>query len=503
MRFPEFFKSLTGFFPFPYQERLADQLLQGKPVILRVPTGAGKTWAMVAPFLYSMATGRRLADRLLYALPRRSLASSLFATTQQQMRGVLERVVTTGKDRDYTSAATFCSLQIGGQKDDPFFESDLVFTTIDQLLSSYILLPVSLPNRLGNMNAGSLPGSLVVFDEIHLLDPSVALGTAIEMLHRLKGLCQFVLMTATMSDEAIAWLAEKLGAFVLPISDDEVRALPSQQNKRRAWAWNPEPISAIAIRPHHYGGRTIVLANSVKRAQNLFLDLADIFKNETNPPKLILLHSRFYPEHRKDIEKELPKYFGPKGTCTNVILVTTQVIEAGIDISADHLHTELTPMNALIQRAGRTARYESRNTGMVTVYELNGLGPYVEEKTLIDDTRRVLQELSTASENINFTQEQRWVEKVHKGVEGARLRRYANLISQRSAVHEAMDQGHRGKLSQLVRDIDSILRTPRTKTRKLVNRSADAQQSFLFERGRDPPFQSRLGLGCSLRPLSA
>lgn len=32
----------------------------------------------------------------------------------------------------------------GGQKDDPFFESDVVFTTIDQLLSSYLLMPLSL-----------------------------------------------------------------------------------------------------------------------------------------------------------------------------------------------------------------------------------------------------------------------------------------------------------------------------------------------------------------------
>ena len=47
-----------------------------------------------------------------------------------------------------------------------FFRSDLIFTTIDQLLSSYVFLPVSLPDRVGNINAGALIGSLVVFDEI-------------------------------------------------------------------------------------------------------------------------------------------------------------------------------------------------------------------------------------------------------------------------------------------------------------------------------------------------
>ena len=93
-----------------------------------------------------------------------------------------------------------------------FFRSDLVFTTIDQLLSSYVFLPVSLPDRVGNINAGAFIGSLVVFDEIHLLDSSIALGTVIEMLDRLRGICQFVLMTATTSDKAISWLADRLGA---------------------------------------------------------------------------------------------------------------------------------------------------------------------------------------------------------------------------------------------------------------------------------------------------
>ena len=50
MSYREFFKSLTDFYPHPYQERVAEHLQGGQSVILRVPTGAGKTWAAVAPF---------------------------------------------------------------------------------------------------------------------------------------------------------------------------------------------------------------------------------------------------------------------------------------------------------------------------------------------------------------------------------------------------------------------------------------------------------------------
>lgn len=48
---------LTGFAPYPYQERAAEELRSGQSLILRVPRGAGKTWAAVAPFLYSIEVG--------------------------------------------------------------------------------------------------------------------------------------------------------------------------------------------------------------------------------------------------------------------------------------------------------------------------------------------------------------------------------------------------------------------------------------------------------------
>ena len=84
MSYREFFKTLTGFYPYAYQERVEERLRAGDSVILRVPTGAGKTWAAVAPFVHSLGAGHRQADRLLYALPLRSLASSLHATVYEK-----------------------------------------------------------------------------------------------------------------------------------------------------------------------------------------------------------------------------------------------------------------------------------------------------------------------------------------------------------------------------------------------------------------------------------
>jgi CRISPR-associated endonuclease/helicase Cas3 len=56
MTVENFYKSITGFVPYQYQLKVADLLLSGKNVILTVPTGAGKTWASVMPFLYAQQT---------------------------------------------------------------------------------------------------------------------------------------------------------------------------------------------------------------------------------------------------------------------------------------------------------------------------------------------------------------------------------------------------------------------------------------------------------------
>ncbi len=425
-------------------------------MILRVPTGAGKTWAAVAPFLYPLADGRRIADRLLYALPLRSLASSLHSTVYEKVENVFGQVSALGNNRQYSEGPLCCSLQIGGQKNDVFFQSDVVFTTIDQLLSGYVFLPVSLPDRVGNINAGALVGSLVVFDEIHLLDSAIALGTVIEMLDRLRGICQFVLMTATSSDKAISWLANRLGAAAVSVTDGEIRALPSQRTKQRTWRWSSEQVDASTVATQHTGGRTIVLLNSVRKAQDIFLALERHYDGQPEKPLLLLLHSRFYPEDRKRVEDQLLQCFGSAALQTNVILVTTQVIEAGMDISADQMHSELAPMNALVQRAGRTARYEHRSIGSVTVYEISGLGPYKEDKSLVDATRGVLQSLPPEGQVIDFVDEREWVEIVHADAELRELKQYDNLQFRRDAVHKAMDQGDRGRLNGLVRDIDSV-----------------------------------------------
>ena len=189
---------------------------------------------------------------------------------------------------------------MGGQQDDPFFEGDVTFTTIDQLLSAYLFAPVSLPARVGNIGAGALIGSLLVFDEVHLLDSERSLATTVEMLVRLKGLAQFVLMTATMPDSVMEWLANKLGATAISLTADEVRQLPSHATKQREFEWRSSPLNAEDIVGEHTN-RTIAIVNTVGRAQELYREVQKKAAGLAQPSRSFLVALAILSERTANI----------------------------------------------------------------------------------------------------------------------------------------------------------------------------------------------------------
>ena len=108
VEYTTFFERFTRFKPYEYQLRVASALLAkgsaaaivktpfegrdnsfsqsaGSSLVISAPTGAGKTWAVLIPFIYSRIGGQPIADRLLYALPLRSLADSLYRATHDRL----------------------------------------------------------------------------------------------------------------------------------------------------------------------------------------------------------------------------------------------------------------------------------------------------------------------------------------------------------------------------------------------------------------------------------
>lgn len=139
-------------------------------------------------------------------------------------------------------------------------------------------------------------------------------------------------------------------------------------------------LAAAARERHRAGELTLVVLNTVEAARQVFRHL-----NKDAPAECTLLHSRFRAVEREQLMKQVTER--PQ----NRIVVSTQVIEAGIDLNASVLITEAAPWPSLVQRVGRCNR-----TGRVKDAELWWIapqkpGPY--EQQDIDATGAALSRL--------------------------------------------------------------------------------------------------------------
>ncbi|MGH7314341.1 MAG: CRISPR-associated helicase Cas3', partial [Candidatus Rokuibacteriota bacterium] len=440
-----FFQHLTLRTPYDYQVRVAAELFSGRNVVLRAPTGAGKTWAVLAPFLFDGWEQR--PARLIYALPLRTLAQGVYREAQDAAARLEYRLDAREDERGHEMEGPFVTLQTGERPDDRFFDRGrIIVTTYDQVLSGLLCGPYGLSDRLHNVNAASVVGALVVFDEFHLMEPARAFLTAAAGLNLFRGLCQSVWMTATATPPLDELLVDAVDTVAVPGTATEVealfRSLPSVTAVHREIRVEPGPLTAEAvIKAHHRrtswvsaaraippgaGGRSIVLLNTVGRAQEMFEALRARLAASGAEIPLVLLHSRFFAMDRRAKEARIHELFGrgPKGPA---ILVATQVVEAGLDVSCDDLHTELCPMNALVQRAGRCARFEGEE-GTVRVYPLPDVerpwlpyGDTTGEEPAITRTRDLLARVQRAI--LHPREAAAWVQEVHAGDDEAALRK--------------------------------------------------------------------------------
>ena len=117
-------------------------------------------------------------------------------------------------------------------------------------------------------------------------------------------------------------------------------------------ARQPGVIASAVAERHLPGTRTIVVLNTVDRAQKTYDALSRRLRDIAAPPDLVLLHSRFRPPDRAQRMVEALEDPPSEGT----IVVSTQVVEAGVDTSARTLVTEPAPFSSIVQRLGRCNR---------------------------------------------------------------------------------------------------------------------------------------------------
>jgi len=368
--FKDFFQAATGQGPYPYQERFAETT--ELPHLLRAPTGAGKTATAIIGWLWRWHSQQSTTPRrLVYCLPMRVLVEQ----SAREAKKWTEALHGQGKLADKIPV----HILLGGVDPVEWYlypeQPTILIGTQDMLLSralnrGYAANRFHWPIDFGLLNNDCL----WIFDEPQLMASGVSTSAQLAGLRQsfsTFATCPSVWMSATLEP---SWLdtIDFRGRFPAPpLELDNSDYDPSLPLHKRMTATKAiEPLGATSskdmknvakkvLEKHIDGTQTLVVLNTVDRAKAVF---DAINKSTRGAAKLLLVHSRFRPAERRLLNDALQQ----KGDETkNRIIIATQVVEAGVDISARTLITELAPWSSIVQRIGRCNRTGDDSPGLV------------------------------------------------------------------------------------------------------------------------------------------
>ena len=358
------YRNLFGFTPREQQKTLFKSMfetLEKEEIprfLVKLPCGYGKTEAAVAPFLAQFMVGDYpLAYRLIYVLPTRALCNQIF----ERFLGWNKKLY------ELTNQSLLVNVHHGMFLVDPYFISNILITTLDQFIYCYSrIISVNGKSTLkhSEMAAGSIGLSYIVFDEAHMYSSytHALMKRMIEIL--IEGNIPFVVMTATMPQTLIDDIFGNLNVEITKINYEKT-FIPY-----RGYVdinFEEENLLNVVNSYIREQNNTLIVCNTVERAQKVYSKIKKKSK--------LLIHSRFKTCDRSTLEKQICKKLG-KNHQDNYVVVSTQVCEVGLNISADVLLSELAPADSLVQRIGRCARWG--NNGIVHIFNVTEVSPYEE-----------------------------------------------------------------------------------------------------------------------------
>ncbi|HET9955043.1 MAG TPA: CRISPR-associated helicase Cas3' [Polyangiaceae bacterium] len=394
MRFEEFFESATGRAPYSYQRTFATS--ESLPDLLEAPTGSGKTATAVLGWMWRRLHGSEsqraeAGSRLIFCLPMRTLVEQT------------ERVVLGYREKLGLSETLGVHVLLGGAVDDRWEgfpdENAILIGTQDQLVSRALMRGYGMSRYLWPVHFALLNSDCTwVMDEVQLMGVAASTAAQLQAFREgwsVAGHCKTVWMTATLSEERLRTV-DNVRPFTRQPFEAKEPALLKRLGARKALSSaslkvaKKTSLQALAreiAAAHEAGSLTLVVVNRVARAQELRALLA----KEKGIESVALVHSRFRPAERRRIQE------AALNGSFHGVLVATQAIEAGVDISAKTLFTELAPWASLVQRFGRLNRAGEHAEAKAVWIDLDTTDPEVAlpyETDELDAARLKLQSLT-------------------------------------------------------------------------------------------------------------
>lgn len=312
---------------FNYQMECIKDIGENQTTILKAPSGFGKTITGIISWIVNGKENKKL----IWVCPRNVIAQTIYTNVTDELKALsIEAKVElflTGKvqERNYEAS-----------EHDEGFTADIIIINIDNFLAPNL-------NNYARCRMYSIMSNYVIFDEFHeLIAKEAYFACFVNIMnarHKLTN-SQTLLMSATPSIMHKLWDGEKK-TKILPENNNHYNAPHNKKFKFNCI----KGLDNIQAENNH-----LLIVNSITNAQELC-------KTKEFP---IIAHSKYMPEHRKDIIENIFDRFGKgedKPAENKLGTVSAPLIQAAMNISYLTVSESVKSPEDTFQRLGRCNRF--------------------------------------------------------------------------------------------------------------------------------------------------
>lgn len=354
---------------------------------LSIPTGGGKTLASLRYALKHSILHQK--ERIIYVVPYTTIIEQNAKTVREILNdeenilehhsNVIEKSI--GDDEDYDPVAKKLKLA----KDN--WDSPLIFTTMVQFLNVFYSKGTRNSRRLHK-----LANSVIIFDEVQSV-PIKCISLFNEALNFLSKIGNSSIVLCTATQPALDFVENKLK---IPTNAEMIKNMPTVSksfkrvniiDKTTPDGLDASQIKDFILEEMNLVNSVLVILNTKTAVRKLFEQLNEDQENY----KLFHLSTSMCAAHRKEILEEVKTALSNN---EKVICVSTQLIEAGVDISFECVIRSLAGLDSIAQAAGRCNRHGEY--GLRNVYIIKSADEVLSKLKEIriggEQTKRILDE---------------------------------------------------------------------------------------------------------------
>ena len=333
---------------------------------LTVPTGGGKTLASLAFALEHAVKNHK--DRIIYVIPY----TSIIEQNAQVFREILgeDNVLENHCNVDYESSEEFKPMQLASEN----WDKPVVVTTNVQFFESLFANKSSKCRKLHN-----IANSVVILDEAQML-PMDYLKPCTAMLQELVDgyRTSIVLCTATQPTLDAFFRENALIKELCPRMEEQFQFFQrvNYQNLGKI-RWDD------LLEKLKRENNALCIVNTKKAAQMIY--------KEIDGEGIYHLSTSMYPKHRKRVLKKIRERLKNNEKC---IVISTSLVEAGVDLDFVRVYRQIAGLDSMIQAAGRCNREGKRklSESMVYIFDLEESYPVQSQRQQMDVSKGILQD---------------------------------------------------------------------------------------------------------------